>query len=388
VRGRASAARSTPAFSLAAGCATLLLTLGSGCATLLLTLGSGCATLLLTLGSGCATLANGEAGTDATPSLAAGPFRMLGAEEVGQGYPPPVVLEVDALALEGLAVVPPLGVDDALLLEGYVAATLAGPDGGPARGLARARSTDGRTFSRDVEPALLPAFAWEGSYLAAPSVARASSAGLAGDLLLAYEAEGGLAVVRLDPSDDPPTLTNAEAPSLTLGELSFEATALRSPGLVALPDGTLRLFYAADLPDGREVIGVATSDDGRPFEDLGVVLAGPAGSRFGSPHAVLADAGDRERLLVYFTAAEQGARQEIRLAGRFVEAEGESLEVSESAMYRPSGDLAPREPCVVRLEAYSLLFVTERTTESNEAPRIVAGVTPADATLPPPSALP
>jgi hypothetical protein len=354
VRGRASAARSALAFSLAAG---------------------------------CATLANGEAGTDATPSLLAGPFRMLLAEEVGQGYPPPVVLEVDALALEGLAVVPPLGVDDALVLEGLVGATLPGPDGRSVRGLARARSTDGRTFSRDVAPALLPTLAWEGAYVASPSVARASSAGLAGDLLLAYEAEGGLAVVRVDTADDPPVLSNAEAPALTLDALSFEASGLRSPGLVALSDGTLRVYYAADLPDGREVIGVATSEDGRPFEDLGVVLAGPAGSRFGSPHAVLAEDGERERLLVYFTAAEQGARQEIRLAGRFVEAEGESLEVSESAMYRPSGDLSPREPCVVRFEDYSLLFVTERTTESNEAPRIVAGVTPGEATLPPPSAL-
>jgi hypothetical protein len=226
-----------------------------------------------------------------------------------------------------------------------------------------------------------------GGYVASPSVARASSAGLAGDLLLAYEAEGGLAVVRVDTADDPPVLSNAEAPALTLDELSFEASALRSPGLVALSDGTLRLYYAADLPDGREVIGVATSEDGRPFEDLGVVLAGAAGSRFGSPHGVLADEGDRERLLVYFTAAEEGARQEIRLAGRFVTSEEEHLEISESAMYRPPGDLAPREPCVVRFEAYSLLFVTEQTTESNEAPRIVAGVTPADATLPPPSAL-
>ncbi len=345
---------------------------------------------VIALMAGCATLADGEPGLDATPSANAGPFRLLRSGEVGLGRAAPNVLAEPSFEASELAALRADDESNPLSLVGYVSALFPTEDPDvKVRGLGRVTSIDGRTFGREVEALLIPTEAWEGAALRSPSVARAPN----GDVWIAYAGDLGIAVVR----EDEGVLENAKAPVLRLEDLVEGRSSPQEPGLVFLPDGSARLFYSTAINGGRIAIGVAELEGGLDgtlsFADRGIVLSNAgSGSRVSGPCAVVlepkAPADEdpdpaRAILHLYFASQEdEGARAQIGMAARFLNGSGEALTRSEAVMYRPANDLEAREPSVVRFEDFSMLFVTQRTTEGTASPLVVAGVAPADAALP------
>lgn len=345
--------------------------------------------LALVTAAGCATLADGHPGLDATPSANAGPFRLLRVGEVGLGRAAPNVLAEQAFEAGELTARTGDDPEAPFALVGYVSALF--PTDDPevkVRGIGRVTSTDGRTFSREIDPLLVPIREWEGAELRAPSVARAPD----GTVWVAYAGDLGIAVVR----ERDGALENAEAPTFRLEDLTEGLSAPRSPGLVFLPDGSARLFYETDASDGRSAIGVAVLEGGLDgtlaLEDRGLVMSNAgAGSGVSGPHAVVRmplapedeelDAS-RAVLHLYFASQLGDDRAQIEMAARYVDAPSESLTRSDATMYRPASDIDAREPSVVRFDDFSILFVTQRTTEGNASPLVVAGLSPADGSLP------
>ncbi len=328
---------------------------------------------LVTL-SACATLADGEPGLDATPSANAGPFRLLESGEVGQARVAPNVIDDAVLGLADLSVV--ADEPNSLSVSGFGSARLSDDAGSDVAGIARVRAVDGRSFERTAEPALRPREPWEGTFVRSPSAARDPE----GALWLAYEAAGGIGLSREEFGG---SFDNAASPLLSSLDLGSDEQP-REPGLVFLPDGSLRLFYSLRLPDGRVGVGVASSPDGRELRDHGLVLVNDEpDSKLFSPEAVIGVTPEgREILYVYFATRVGDGRQEIGMAARFLEGSGERLERSEVVVYRPKADVDVRQPCVVRWSEFSLLFATQDASAGSDAPVVVAGLAPADALLP------
>jgi hypothetical protein len=324
--------------------------------------------------SACATLADGEPGLDATPSANAGPFRLLEPGEIGQGRVAPNVIDDAMLALADLSVVS--DGPDSLSVSGFGSAKLSDEASGSVPGIARVRAVDGRSFERTAEPVLRAREPWEGTFVSSPSAARDAD----GALWLAYEAAGGIGLTR---EENAGTFDNATEPFLSSLELGSDEQP-REPGLVFLPDGSLRLFYSLRLADGRVGVGVASSPDGREVSDHGLVLVNDEpGSVLFSPEAVVGvSAQGREILYLYFATRVGNSRQEIGMAARFLDGSKEDLERSEVVVYRPKADVDVRQPCVVRWPDYSMLFATQDASAGSSAPVVVAGLAPADALLP------
>ena len=321
--------------------------------------------LVVAAGQGCATLGPVETEPPVLPTSGVGPFRALEPEEV-RTTAPFVLDDGDALYREPAV----MREGDATVLYA-VARAPAGADV-----IVRTRALDARTFTTPPRVVLAP----EGDEraLGGPAVVRRGA-----EVLLYYATASG---IRLARSTDGLGFTRA-GPVLGADPSStWETTPPRAPSVVILPDGRLRMFYAAGI-----AIGEAESTDGVAWRRRGPVLApaapvDPAGrppfdaAAVGDPCAVLriTPAG-RLHVRVLYTGVDASGATAIGFAGRF----GEDGPLARQPVPAFTAGAAP---ALLDLGDRSFLYVEDERREG-AAPghaALAAALAPATATLPPP----
>jgi hypothetical protein len=201
----------------------------------------------------CATTGAAGEGDRNLPTAGVGPFRKLGVDEV-PGIAP-FVFDDRTAGYREPAVLAPDGAAGGAIL--YVVGQQ-----GAADVIVRTRADDGRAFfggSGDfgkTPPVVLAASEpWEGASVAGPFALRRD-----GEVLLYYAAAGGIGLARS--SDGGLVFRKEPAPVLVRDPSSaWETTQVRAPSVYTLPDGRLRMLYAAGAS-----IGEASSADGVHFE--------------------------------------------------------------------------------------------------------------------------
>lgn len=352
---------------------------------------------ILAFVAGCATLADAETGGEDLPNAAAGPFRAIRTEELGNLRSAPNALVDDETFPRDPAVIDADGDPATPEVFGYFAANVvpagAKPDPtAPPRVIVRYGALDGRSFDRTAITILSPEEPWEGDTIGEPSAVRRGD-----EIFLYYAAQGGIGLAR---SPDGTSFSRVSGPVLGPEAQGWEAGAVpKSPGVVVLDDGSLRMFYEVPAPDGSARIGEARSDDGVSWIRVGSAPAlepsKASGTEVpwddawvGSPFPVLARSAEgRPILRLYHGAHDTLGHAVIALASRFDPAAANPLERATSPVFGSGSSLGPDEPCVfVRPEA-TLLFATQRAgrTKSANHPAVAAGVAPANATLLPTS---
>ncbi|WP_437339190.1 hypothetical protein [Sorangium sp. So ce394] len=351
----------------------------------------------------CATLPSEEADEGSLPNALAGPFREIDQEELGNSRAAPHVMNDDERFARDASVVDLDGDPSTLAAAGFFAATL-GPDDAepdplaPPNAIVRYEAADGRSFERSPVTVLAPELPWEGGTVAAPSALL-----LDGEIWLYYAAEGGIGLAR---STDGVAFAREPAPVLAPtapDDGGWERGAIPgSPGVVRLPDGSLRMFYVVAGDGGASFVGEARSDDGLAWARVGdgpalapapLPAAGASAAEdepFDSaavfdPAPVLAvSATGRPSLRVYYAGRDSAGRSAIGLAARF--GHDGPLQRAAAPVFGASSALAPRAPWVAAYPGFSLLFVTQAagTRDGQGYPAVAAGVAPADASLPPP----
>jgi hypothetical protein len=353
--------------------------------------------------SGCATLPEPSGGDQNLPDANAGPFRALVAAEIGNDRSAPNGLDDFRDYGRDIAVLDADGDPSTLAVIGYVAAAVQqGSDApeptDPTRSIARYDAADGRSFDLASEVVLTPDAPWEGGVLASPAAVR-----MGGEIWLYYAAQGGIGLAK---SADGHAFTKVPGPVLGPSPGGWERGGVpAAPGVVQLPDGSLRMFYEVAVADGGSapkppesvtVIGEAESADGLTWTRLGSAPAlahssgGDAGATpwdsasVGSPYPQLAtSAVGRPILRVFYGARDVGGVRTVALAARY--GTDGPLQRSESPVFGTSGSLGPREPCVVTFAAFTLLYATEASSSSDTHPAVAVGVAPATAVLPAPT---
>ncbi|WP_437616726.1 hypothetical protein WMF20_22540 [Sorangium sp. So ce834] len=338
------------------------------------------------------------------PNALAGPFREIDQEELGNSRAAPHVMNDDERFARDASVIDLDGDPSTPAAAGFFAATLrpedAPPDPrAPPNAIVRYEAADGRSFGRSPVTVLAPELPWEGGTVAAPSALL-----VGGEIWLYYAAEGGIGLAR---SEGGVAFAREPAPVLAPtahGDGGWERGAIPgSPGVVRLPDGSLRMFYVVAGEGGASFVGEARSDDGLAWERVGdgpALAPAPlpaAGASAGEdepfdsaavfdPAPVLAvSATGRPSLRVYYAGRDSAGRSAIGLAARF--GHDGPLQRAAAPVFGASSALAPRAPWVAAHPGFSLLFVTQAagTREGEDHPAVAAGVAPADASLPPPA---
>ncbi|MBX3208000.1 MAG: hypothetical protein KF764_23335 [Labilithrix sp.] len=206
----------------------------------------------LALVAACATTGAEGEGDRNLPTAGVGPFRKLEPEEV-KGVAPFVLDDARALYRE-----------PAVLRDGESTLLYAVARVDEADVIVRTRALDERTFfgtsghfGHKPVTVLEPDAPWEGA-LSGPTLVR-----FRGEILLFYAGAEGIGLAR---STDGLTFRKEPGPVLTRDPLpgSWETTAPRAPSVFALPDGRLRMLFAA----GR-AIGEAESADGVAWSRVG-----------------------------------------------------------------------------------------------------------------------
>ncbi|WP_437650767.1 hypothetical protein [Sorangium sp. So ce362] len=359
----------------------------------------------VSLAASCATLPS-DSDEGSLPSALAGPFRAIDQEELGNSRAAPHVMNDDERFARDASVVDLDGDPATLAAAGFFAATLrpedAPPDPlAPPNAIVRHDAADGRSFGRASVTVLTPELPWEGGVAAAPSALL-----VGGEIWLYYAAEGGIGLAR---SADGVAFARAPSPvlaPLASGDGGWERGAVPgSPGVVRLPDGSLRMFYVIAGDGDASFVGEARSDDGLAWERVGdgpalAPAPRPARARASAPVSedepfdsaavfdpapVLAvSATGRPSLRVYYAGRDSAGRSAIGLAARF--GPDGPLQRAAAPVFGASSALAPRAPCVAAYPGFSLLFVTQAAGagDGQRYPAVAAGVAPADASLPPP----
>ena len=348
---------------------------------------------LALLASACATLADAASGGDHLPNAGAGPFRALKAEEVGNLRSAPNVLVDDQVFPRDGTVLDADGDLGTPEIFGYFAVTprvpMTEPDPkAPPRAIVRVDALDGRSFERDYVTVLEVQEPWEGASLGAPAAIRGG-----GEVFLYYTAAGGVGLAR---STDGKTFTRESGPVLAPVSGTWEGGAVpANPGVVQLDDGSFRMFYDVTDAGGVRRIGEASSTDGLSWMRVGDaptleprVDTNPDdplydGDSVGAPYPVLGKSSEgRSVLRVYYEAQDALDRRAIGLAARYDPVAG-AFERAVGPVF--SGSFGPGQPCVLVCQGYSLLLVTqlEGRSKSEQIPAVAAGISPADAVLPP-----
>jgi hypothetical protein len=353
--------------------------------------------LLVAIAASCATQPLGPEGDVPLPNARLGPFRPLAAGEIGDSRPAPKVMDDRGSLPRDPSVIDVDGDQATPEVVGYFGTSAPPASGGspaidaPSTAIVRARALDGRTFDRRPVTVLEPAEAWEGGRVGQPSALRAR-----GEVWLYYAAAGGIGLAR---GTDGVSFTREHGPVLGPATGGWDAGAVpSSPSVVALGDGSFRLFYEVSLGGGATAIGEARSGDGLRWERAADVpalapSAPPAPGEddawddlaVGSPFAILGVTGDgRAALRVYHGARDRKGNAVVALAARFGDAG--PLERAVAPVFGAGDALGPREPCVLVRPDFTLLFATERAGKGalEAYPAVAAGVAPATVTLPPP----
>lgn len=351
--------------------------------------------------SSCATLPPEGGGEGSLPNAGAGPFREIAQAELGGARTAPRAMDDDERFARDASVVDLDGDPSTLAAAGFFAATLRADDAAPdplapPNAIVRHDAADGRSFARASTTVLTPELPWEGGVVAAPSALLVGS-----DVWLYYAAEGGVGLARsadgMDFAREPAPVLAPLAP----GEGWDGGAVPGSPGVIRLPDGSFRMFYAVPGDGDASFVGEARSDDGLLWERVG---SGPAlapaplagadapeegapfdGAAVSDPAPVLAvSATGRPLLRVYYAARDSDGRSAIGLAARL--GHDGPLQRAVAPVFGASSALSPRAPSVAVYPGFSLLFVTQAagTRDGQGYPVVAAGVAPADAALPPP----
>lgn len=244
----------------------------------------------------------------------------------------------------------------------------------------------GRTLPVVVEPDAL----WEGDALSGPTLVRAR-----GEVLLYYSGREGIGLAR---SADGRSFAKAPGPILARDPVpgSWETSAPRAPSVFTLPDGRLRMLYAAG-----SAIGEAESTDGvtwrrrgpgpilapRPPEPL-APNERPAfdGAAVGDPCVVTRTTpAGRWHMRVLYTGTDETGATAIGFAGRYSEdgpLDRQPLPVFSVGRHEAA-------PALLDLGDVSFLYVQE---ERNDVTvpylGIGAAVAPTTVKLPPPAEFP
>ncbi len=347
------------------------------------------AAIALLLGAswvGCGTAPDRSPSEAILPNAAAGPFRSLRIDEVGNLRSAPNVLDDKNLLARDPAVLDADGDPSSEAVVGYFAGVVL-PEGEepsettPTNALLRYLAEDGRSFGRSPDVVYSAVEPWEGGKIGAPAVIEHD-----GKVKLYYHAEGGIGLLE---GDGTSFEAHAE-PVLTAPSSGWDAGLTpQSPGVLLLPDGSLRMFYEAC--DGAAcAIGEATSVDGLTWSRLAQALAPRAdledaydSSTVRAPFAVLATSPTgRLTTRLYYEARTLEGAQTIALAARFG-LDG-AFERALSPVHGSGAELAPTEPAVLQREGFSLLFVTQNADRNDERRVAAAAVAPATAVLSPP----
>ena len=356
----------------------------------------------------CATLPDAP-GNPYLPNAVAGPFRALSDDaeviepdggilddgtEIGNDQSPPNGFDDENFWGRDITVVDADGDPSTLEVFAYVAAAVATgmtdpTSTDPTRSITRYGALDGRSFDCSAEVVLTPDAAWEGNLLASPAAIRVGSG-----VFLYYAAAGGIGLAK---SADSHTFVKVEGPVLAPAGGGWEQGAVpRSPGVVALPDGTFRMFYEVPTGPGVSSIGEAQSPDGMAWTRLGDTPAlAPAGlgdagaepwdsTSVGLPSPQLAVSGDgRMEIRVFYGALDSMGNGTVGLAARY--GTDGPLSRSLSAVFGTGTMLAPREPCTLAFTDFTFLYATQKTSTTVSDPVIAVGVAPATVILPAPN---
>jgi hypothetical protein len=337
--------------------------------------------------AGCATTGDSGQGDLGLPTTGMGPFRKLTPEEVKGGSAPFVLEDPRALYRE-----------PAVLREGSDTVLFAVARVGDADVIVRTRATDERTFfgtsaQFGVKPlvVLAPDAPWEGA-LSGPSAVRVGA-----EVLLYYAGAEGIGVAR---SADGRAFRKEPGPVLGRDARAgtWETTAPRAPGVYALPDGRLRMLYAAGSS-----IGEAESADGLAWTRLEGPALGPAptpppGSLLPNerPPIDTAAVGDpcvvtritpagRFHVRVLYTGTDATGATAIGFAGRY--GTTGPLDRQPTPAYSVSQHEAA--PAVLELADKTFLYVQQDArSASTTYVGIAAAVAPATVRLPPPADYP
>jgi hypothetical protein len=336
------------------------------------------------------------AGGDNLPNAGAGPFRALVEAELSAitlSLSAPFGLDDGRSYARDIAVLRADDQPDSLAVVAYVAAAAGSSSTSttPTSRVVRYSALDGRSFDyRDTSVVLTADAPWEGGAMGAPTAVR-----VGGTFLLYYAAAGGIGLAK---SPDGMTFSKVLGPVLAPAAGGWEkGAAPASPGVIALADGSLRMFYEVAIAPFVTAIGEASSHDGVTWTRVG---AGPAlapsggdadggsdapdAASVGSPFPVLATSADNRLVLrLYYGARDATGAGTIGLAARYG-TEG-PFQRAVGPVFGAGTTLGPREPCVVPFQAATLLYVTESDSTLGGHPAIAIGVAPATAVLAPPN---
>ncbi len=318
----------------------------------------------------CGTLATEAGDTGAErPNALAGPFRLLGKDEI-DAPGAPYVLDKQFWRFRQ----PTVLADEPGVVLGATHLYAVATDTGVS-GLFRFVAPDGRTFSPKPDPAA-PVIALEDAD--APEVARVGDA-----IWLFYSTPAGIFLAR---SSDGAAFDLPTAPVLGPGGGGWEGgKPPRAPAHVQIAPDDHRLLYEVN---GR--IGEAQSSDGAAWTRVGDgpllepgddVDGEPAfdGSEVGDPEVVQARSPEgRWVTRVYYTGRAADGSTGIGLAARFGNA-GPLERATSPAFTGPRG---PRAPAVVPQGAFTLLFLEQRAGTKEDWPAIAAGIAPATRRIP------
>jgi hypothetical protein len=338
---------------------------------------------MLSVIAACATTGAEGEGDHNLPSANVGPFRKLGPEEV-KGVAPFVLDDKGARYRE------PTVLRDGEFTLLYAVARVSGKDV-----IVRTRSLDGRTFYGAGQPGKAPAVvlepdqAWEQGALSGPSVLS-----FGGEYLLYYAGGDGIGVARSTDGlafrkEPGPVLGRDPAPG------SWETTPPRAPSVFELPNGRLRMLYAA-----ANCIGEAESTDGVAWSRVGttpvLVPAPPPApgsllpnekppfdtAAVGDPYvATRTTPAGRFHVRVVYTGMDTAGVTAIGLAGRY----GESGQLDRQPVAVYSVNQHEAAPALLDRGDSSYLYVQQERKAGDDPtyPAIAAAFAPGNVTLPP-----
>jgi hypothetical protein len=334
----------------------------------------------------CATLADAAKGDQNLPNAGQGPFRALKKGELGLTLVAPNVVDDNVSLARDASVIDADDDPSTFEVVGYFAASGggSGPEDPPVA-IRRGTAADGRSFPLDKPIVLEVTETWEKGSIGAPSALRVGKG-----VWLYYGTNGGIGLAK---SDDGTAFTKAPGPVLETAASGWDQGALpRSPSVIQLADGSFSMFYEVLLPDGRRVIGEASSPDGASWTRVGngpaLEPAAPSDEAYDdagtfAPCAVPGTSEEGRPLLRLYYGAESGAgARTIGLASRFP---GEAFQRGASPVFGAGTSRAPTEPAVVFFDGVAFLFATQNKSGTAKTPAVAAGVAPAQATLPAPT---
>lgn len=347
---------------------------------------SGRRVLAVVVLAGCATTGDSGQGDLNLPTAGVGPFRKLAAEEV-KGSAPFVLDDSQALYRE-----------PAVLRDGGDTVLFAVAHVGDKDVIVRTRATDGRTFygtsaqfGKKPLVVLQPDAAWEEA-LAGPSVVRVGS-----EIFLYYGGRDGIGLAR---SPDGRTFRKEAGPVLGRDTRpgTWEPAPPRSPGVYVLPDGKLRMMYAAGAS-----IGEAESADGVAWTRLDGPILQPA--PMPDPSTLLpnekppfdtASVGDpcvvtrttpagRYHVRVLYTGTDATGATAIGFAARY----GTAGPLDRQPVPLYSVNQHEAAPAMLDLGDLSFLYVQQNERSGQSTFVAIAGaVAPGNVVLPPPADYP